>query len=116
MLRPQDLVKTKFVGKHCVGFQYTITDNGVDYVFDFEKVKNEPTVNNAWKLYAMVPDIYSEGNKKLVQFIYGLPKEDMSLVKVASIGLQLVRGLMQREINLCTTIDFLINEQLEGLR
>ncbi len=115
MIRPQDLVKTKHVNKHCVGFQYTITDNGIDYVFEFEKVKDE-SVDNAWKMYAILPDIYSEGNKKLIQFIYGIPKADLSLVKIAAIGLQLVRGLMQREINLCTTIDFLINEQLEGVR
>lgn len=114
MMKPQDLIKTKFVGKHCVGFQYTITDNGVDYDFEFEKVKDE-NADNAWRMYARIPDIGSD-NKKLIQFVYGIPKTDLSIVKIACIGLQLFRGIMQREINLCTTIDFLINEQLEGLR
>lgn len=114
MLKPQDLIKTKFDNKHCVGFQYTITDNGISYDFEFEKVANEKS-DNAWRMYARIPDITSD-NKKLIQFVYGIPKADLSVVKIACIGLQLFRGIMQREINLCTTIDFLINEQLEELR
>lgn len=115
MMKPQDLVKTKFIGKHCVGFQYTITDNGIDYDFEFEKIKEEQA-DNAWRMYARIPDISSDDKKKLVQFVYGIPKTDLSIVKIACIGLQLFRGIMQREINLCTTVDFLINEQLEGVR
>lgn len=112
----KDLVKTKYKGKHCIGFEYHLEDNGLSYNFIFEKAQAEFD-SSAWKLYCLLPDIYSDGNnKKMVQFVYGLPKDDLSLVKIAAIGLQLVRGLMQREINLCTTIDFLINEHIEGLR
>lgn len=121
MIKVQDLVKTKFSDKHCIGFQYTINDHGVNYTFEFEKHNefgnyNSKDTDNIWKMYARIPDICSEGNLKMVQFVFGVPKIDLSLVKIAAIGLQLFRGLMQREINLCTTIDFLINDQLEGMR
>lgn len=115
MIKAQDLIQTKFKDKHCIGFQYTINDHGINYTFEFEKYKFEET-DNVWKMYARIPDICSEGNSKMVQFVFGVPKIDLSLVKIAAIGLQLFRGLMQREINLCTTIDFLINDQLEGVR
>ena len=114
-LQMSDLVKTKYDGKHCTGFEYILKDNSAEYVFRFEKYNGEYPNTNAWKLYAMIPDVYSENEKKLVQFIYGIPKDDMSLVKIAAIGLQLVRGLMQREITLCTTIDFLIKEVVDGI-
>lgn len=113
-LEAKDLVKTKYDGKHCIGFEYVLKDNSVEYTFRFEKYVGEYPNSNAWKMYALLPDVYSENDKKLVQFVYGLPKDDLSLVKIAAIGLQLVRGLMQREINLCTTIDFLIKEVVDS--
>lgn len=114
-LQMSDLIKTKFDGKHCIGFEYVLKDDSQEYTFRFEKHIGDYPNANAWKMYAIVPDVYSENDKKLVQFVYGIPKEDMTLVKVAAIGLQLVRGLMQREITLCTTIDFLISEAVDGV-
>lgn len=112
-LQMSDLIKTKFDGKHCVGFEYILKDNSLECTFKFEKYTEEYPNTNAWKMYALLPDVYSENNKKLIQFVFGLPKDDLSLVKIAGIGLQLVRGLMQREVTLCTSIDFLIKEAVD---
>lgn len=110
----KDLVKTKYDGKHCIGFEYVLKDETDEITFSFEK-HQEDFGMTSWKMYVMLPDVCTDGKKRLVQFIFGLPKEDLSLVKIAAIGLQLARGLMQKEVTLCTKIDFLINEVVDGI-
>lgn len=105
-----DLVKTKFKDKHCIGFEYTLNNESEEYLFKFEKIIDL----NGWRMFAIIPDVASEDKQRMIQFSFGMPVEGMSLVKVASIGLQLFRGILQREITFCSSLDFIIKESLEG--
>lgn len=111
MIHQKELYNRLYEGKNCIGFTYNLVgDEGIIQRVLFNKDKN-----SVWKVstlfrgsFVSVPQYY--------EIEFTMPKEDMSLVMVASIGLKWLQAYLKSELDYKMSLVLLINENTKDMK
>lgn len=112
MIRLKDLQNRVYSGKNCVRFEYELDvskEKTVCAVFN----KTSESIN-MWKM-SIVFDRTRDKDSEVYNFMYTLPKENVTLELVAAVGLRYFQLHLKEEIQMKSDMDFLIGKIVEGV-
>lgn len=116
MITLKDLQHKEILNNETIKFDYRLefeTDSkGKTHIwFQFRKILNSES--NEWKLFVrLLPS--QEKESQVYEFNYALPKQNVSLVLIASTGLRLFQMVLQEEMQNKHLIDFEISNLIQA--
>ena len=96
--------------KKCVAFDYVIDIEGKAIDIRFKKRESKQ-----WNV-RIVLDKTDTRDSNVYEFDYILPKENMDIVMIASIGLRYFQMCLKEEIQTKMNLDFALGEITEGMK
>ena len=112
MIRLKDLQNRVYRGKDCVRFEYEFNveeDKSVIAVF-----KRAGGKSSLWTMEIVLPRTRDK-DSEVYNFMYELPKSNVSLELVTAIGLKYFQLHIKEEVQLKSNMDFILGEIVEGV-
>lgn len=111
MIKQSDLVNRMNINGVCVDFDYILN-------IDDSRIRCRFTRDNkqlyVWNMMVVI-NRTRDADSQVYNFSYQLPKVNMDLTMVASIGLKYFQLYLKEEIQLKSNIDFTIGEITNGM-
>lgn len=119
MIERKEIIHREYAedGKTCERFQFILKDEKgklTESRFIFKKNVNEFD-EISWTMQAFIPDSFSTNLHSVIQFSFGVPKDNMSLEMVCAIGLNLFQNQLKQQIQSYANLDFDIGENIRGM-
>ena len=112
MIKQSDLVNRIAYNGVCVGFDYILKLNDKSVIrFIFTRKEDELLV---WNMN-IVLDRTRDADSQVYNFNYQLPKAGMNLTMVAAIGLKYFQLHLKEEVQLKSSLDFMLGEITNGM-
>lgn len=112
MIRLKDLQNRVYSGKNCIRFEYEFdVDLNKTICVVFKRLSDNA---NTWKM-SIVLDRTRDKDSEVYNFMYALPKENVSLELVAAVGLRYFQLHIKEEVQMKSNMDFVIGEIVDGV-
>ncbi len=112
MIHLKNLMNRVYSGKSCIRFEYEFEiDQNKTIVAVFKRLSDNA---NTWKM-SIVLDRTRDKDSEVYNFMYALPKENVTLELVAAIGLRYFQLHIKEEVQKKSEMDFIIGEIIEGV-
>lgn len=112
MIRLKDLQNRVYSGKCCMRFEYEFDVSKEKTVCATFKRISEDT--NMWKMSILL-DRTRDKDSEVYNFMYSLPKENVTLELVAAVGLRYFQLHIKEEVQMKSDMDFLIGKIVDGV-
>lgn len=111
-VKMKDIIKSEYEGRKCKGFEYILElDNHKKCKFLFSVSDEESKI---WNLCCLIPDSFSRDRNRCMEFGFCVPKSNMPLTTICTIGLKLFQNQLKEEIQSYTDMDSLIGYLVRG--
>ena len=112
MIHLKNLMNRVYSGTSCIRFEYEFEiDQNKTIVAVFKRLSDNA---NTWKM-SIVLDRTRDKDSEVYNFMYALPKENVTLELVAAIGLRYFQLHIKEEVQKKSEMDFIIGEIIEGV-
>lgn len=116
MLKLKDLELRSYLGKKCVGFNYTLKDDKEEKAFtatftNTDQLSSQP---KEWSML-IVLDRTRDADSQVYRFNYQMPKANLPLELIAVTGSKFFQLYLKEEIQSKVAMGFLLGEKLEGM-
>lgn len=111
MISLKDLENRVYSGRDCVRFEYNFkADEKTEICARFKKLPD----GNAWSTQ-IVLERTRDKDSEVYNFSYTLPKYNMPLELIAAIGLRYFQLYLKEEVQLKSSMDFIIGDIVAGV-
>lgn len=111
MIRLKDLQNRVYSGKSCIRFEYEFNiDQNKLITAVFKRISE----TNTWKM-SIVLERTRDKDSEVYNFMYALPKEDVTLELVAAVGLRYFQLHIKEEIQMKSNMDFIIGDIIKDV-